>query len=58
LQNEPFEDQKQVGEIVGNSRSMQDMRNRNKTVVAYLLQVLLPLAASGFICRRWRNSKK
>uniref|UniRef100_A0A2K2AYP5 Uncharacterized protein n=1 Tax=Populus trichocarpa TaxID=3694 RepID=A0A2K2AYP5_POPTR len=24
---------------------MQDMRNRNKTVVAYLLQVLLPLAA-------------
>jgi hypothetical protein len=58
LQNEPFEDQKQVGEIVGNSRSMQDMRNRNKTVVAYLLQVLLPLAASGFICRRRRNSKK
>jgi len=58
LQNEPFEDQKQVGEIVGNSRSMQNMGNRNKTVVAYLLQALLPLAASGFMCRRRRNPKK
>jgi hypothetical protein len=52
LQNEPFEDQKQIGEIVGNSRSMQDMGNRNKTVVAYLLQALLPLVASEFMCRR------
>jgi hypothetical protein len=52
LQNEPFEDQKQIGEIVGNSRSMQDMRNLNKTVVAYLLQALLPLVASEFMCRR------